>query len=66
MLSEAQEKVLEQSLSKEELEEAIHKLKIKKIPSKAGLQTFKDILIQPLLDLWIDATKYQALPIFLN
>ena len=67
----SQEKVLEQALSKEELEEAIDKLKNKKSPGKDGLpaeffKSFKDILIQPLLDVWAEATKFQALPIFLN
>ena len=71
MLSESQAKRLELSLSKEELGEAIDKLKNKKSPGKDGLpaefyKTFKNILIQPLLEVWTEATKFQALPIFLN
>ena len=63
VLSETQEKMLEQPLSKEELGEAIDKLKNKKSPSKDGLptefyKTFKDTLIQPLLDAWTEATKF--------
>ena len=63
--------MLEQPLTKEELGEAIDKLKNKKSLGKDGLpaeffKTFKDMLIQPLLDVWMEATKFQALPIFLN
>ena len=63
--------MLELTLSKDELGEAIDKLKNKKSPRKNGLfseffKTFKDILIKPLLDVWIEATQFQALPTFLN
>ena len=71
MLLETQRKKLEIALSKEEIGEAIDKLKNKKSPGKDGLpaefyKTFKELLIQPLLDVWIEATHFQALPTFLN
>ena len=67
-----QARLLDSPLSKEELELAIDLWKNKKSPGKDGLpskffKTFKDILIQPLsIDVWNEATKYEALPIFLN
>ena len=62
---------MEQSLSKEEIGKAIDKLKNKNSQGKDGLpaeffKSFENILIQPLLDVWVEATKFQALPIFLN
>ena len=66
VLLESQRKMLEIPLSKEEIGEAIDKLKNKKLPGKDGLpaeffKTFKEILIQPLLDVWIEATTFKAL-----
>ena len=63
--------MLEQPLSKEELWASIDVLKNKKLSGKDGLpieffKAFKDILIQPLLDMWIEATEVQVLPLFLN
>ena len=68
---ETQRKKLEIALSKEEIGEAIDKLKNKKSPGKDGLpvefyKAFKELLIQPLLHEWIEATHFQALPTFLN
>ena len=71
VLLETQRKMLENVLTKEEIGEAIDKLRNKKSLGKDGLpaefyKTFKEILIQPLLEVWIEATHFQALPTFLN
>ena len=71
VISTYQAKTLERPLTKEELESAIDLLKNKKSLGKDGLpaeffKTFKDVLFQPLLDVWQEATKYNALSILLN
>ena len=64
-ISNDQASLIEKPLSKEELAMAIDLLKNKKSPSKDGVpaefsQTFKDILLQPLMEVWTKASPFKT------
>ena len=62
---------MDKNLTKLEIEEAIDSIKAGKSPGLDGLpaeffQTFKELLVTPLLSVWNEATLHQALPYSLN
>lgn len=64
-------KALESDITHEELKEVIYSLKPNKSPGEDGLtsefyQTFSEVLVDPIIQVWREATRFGSLPTQVN